>query len=247
LIWLGFCNNCNLACFRWSILSQINGDNLKILRRETSRTFRKKKREHLKGKINELEANIKNINIRHLYRGINEFKKGYQSRINIIKDEHGNLIADPQNVLNRWKNFFKQVLNIHTVHYVRQMDIHAAEPLVPEPSLVEVEIAIGKLKSYKSPGTDRIPAELIKAGSEICSEIHRLICCNWNKEDLLQQWKDLLLYQFVKRKIRHCNNYRGISLLSTAYNILCNILVARLTPYVNVITGDYQCGFHHNR
>jgi hypothetical protein len=29
-----------------------------------------------------------------------------------------------------------------------------AEPLVPEPSLVKVEIAIGKLKSYKSPGTD---------------------------------------------------------------------------------------------
>jgi hypothetical protein len=36
---------------------------------------------------------------------------------------------------------------------------------VPEPSLVEVEIAVGRLKSYKSPGTDQIPAELIKAGS----------------------------------------------------------------------------------
>jgi hypothetical protein len=44
------------------------------------------------------------------------------------------------------------------------MDIHTAEPLVPEPSLVKVEIAIGKLKSYKSSGTDNIPAELIKAG-----------------------------------------------------------------------------------
>jgi hypothetical protein len=57
------------------------------------------------------------------------------------------------------------------------MDIHMAEPLVPEPSLVEMEIAIGKLKSYKSPGTDNIPAELIKAGGETYAGIHRLICC----------------------------------------------------------------------
>jgi hypothetical protein len=118
----------------------------------------------LKDKINELGTNNKNKNIRDLYRSINEFKKGYQPRINIIKDENGNLLADPQNVLTRWKNFFNQVLNVHGIHEVRQMDIHAAEPLVPEPSLVKVESAIGKLKSYKSPGIDQIPAKLIKAG-----------------------------------------------------------------------------------
>jgi hypothetical protein len=81
-----------------------------------------------------------------LYRYINEFKKGYQPRINIIKDENGNLLPDPQNILNRWKNFFNQLLNVHGVRDVRQMDIHTAEPLVPEPCLVELEIAIGILK-----------------------------------------------------------------------------------------------------
>jgi hypothetical protein len=134
------------------------------LRCETSRTCRNKKREYLKGKINELETNNNNKNIRDLYRGISEFKKGYQPRINIIKDDNGNLQAHSQNVLNMWKSFFNQLLNVHGVHDVRQMDIHTAEPLVPEPSLVEVEIAIGKLKSYKSPGTDNIPTKFIKAG-----------------------------------------------------------------------------------
>jgi hypothetical protein len=80
--------------------SQINGDNLQNLRHETSRTFRNKKMEYLKGKINELETNNKNKNIRDLYGGINEFKKVYQPRFNIKKDENGNLLADPQNVLN---------------------------------------------------------------------------------------------------------------------------------------------------
>jgi hypothetical protein len=129
------------------------------------------------------------------------------------------------------------------------MDIHTAESVVPEPSLVEVEIVIGKLKSYKSPGTDQIPAELIKAGCEtLYPEIHRLICPIWNKEELPQQWKESIIVPIHKKGDKiHCNNYRGISLLSTAYKILPNILLARLTPYVNEIIGDHQCGFRRNR
>jgi hypothetical protein len=141
-------------------LSQINGHNLKNLRHERSSIFRIKKKEYLKGKINELETNNKTKNIRHLYKRINEFKKGYQSRINIMKDENGNLLADPQSVLKRWKNVFNQVLNINGIHNVRQKYTQTAELLVPEPSLVEVQIAIGKLKSYKSPSTDQIPGRI---------------------------------------------------------------------------------------
>jgi hypothetical protein len=196
-----------------------------------------------------LKLILKYKNIRGFYRGINEFKKVYEPRINVIKDENGNLLAGPQSVLNKWKNFFNQVLNVHGVHDVRQMDIHTAEPLVPEPSLVEVEIAIGELKSYKSPGTDQIPAELNKAGGEtLYSDIHRLICSIRNKEELPQQWKESVIIPIHnKGDNTDCNNYRGISFLSTAYKILSNIILARLTPYVNEVTGDHQCEFHRNR
>jgi hypothetical protein len=112
-----------------------------------------------------------------------------------------------------------------------------------------VEIAVGKLKSYKSPGTDQIPAELIKAGGEtLCSEIHRLTCSVWNEEELPQQWKESIIVPIYKKGDKNdCNNYRGISLLSTAYKILSNILLARLTPYFSEIIWDHQCGFHRNR
>jgi hypothetical protein len=40
-----------------------------------------------------------------------------------------------------------------------------------------------------------------------------------------------------------CSNYRGISLLSNSYKMLSNVLLARLTPYGDEITGDHQCGF----
>jgi hypothetical protein len=55
--------------------NEINGDNLNSVRCESSRHFRNRKREYLKGKINELAMNSKNKNIRDLYRGINEFMK----------------------------------------------------------------------------------------------------------------------------------------------------------------------------
>jgi len=44
-----------------------------------------------------------------------------------------------------------------------------------------------------------------------------------------------------------CNNYQGIYLLSSAYKILSNTILARLSPYVNEVIVDHQCGFHHNR
>jgi hypothetical protein len=60
--------------------------------------------------------------------------------------------------------------------YYQLLEIHSAEPLVPEPNAFEVELAIEKLKRHKSPCIDQIPAELIKAGgSTICGEIHKLI------------------------------------------------------------------------
>jgi hypothetical protein len=71
------------------------------VRRETSGHFRNKKREYLKGKINELATNSKNKNIRDLYRGINEFKRGYRPRSNLVKDDNGDLLADSNTVLNR--------------------------------------------------------------------------------------------------------------------------------------------------
>jgi hypothetical protein len=84
-----------------------------------------------------------------------------------------------------------------------------AEPLVPKPSLVEVEIAIGKLKQYKSLSTDQILAQMIKAGSKtICSEINKLIRSVWNREELPQQWKESIIAPIYKKGHKtDCNNY----------------------------------------
>jgi len=69
---------------------QVNVDNQNNVRSKGSRNFRnKKKKEYLKAKIEELQTNSKLKNIRNLYRDISDFKKGYQPRTNILKDEKG--------------------------------------------------------------------------------------------------------------------------------------------------------------
>jgi hypothetical protein len=97
------------------------------------------------------------------------------------------------------------------------------------------------LKRYIFPGSNQIPAELFQAEGEILSsKIHKLINSIWNMEYLPDQWKKSVIVPIHKKGDKiDCTNYRGISLLSTSYKILSNILPSRLSPYIDEIIGDY--------
>ena len=192
----------------------------------------KKKKAYLRAKIEEIETNSNIKNIRDMYRGISDFKKGYQPRCNIVKDEKVDLVAGSHSIVARWRNYFSHLFSVHGVKDVRQAEVHTVEPLVPEPSASEFELAIDKLKSHKSAGIDQILAELIKAGGRtICLEIHKLTTSIWKKEKLPEEWKESIIVPIHKKGDKtDCNNYRGISLLPTTYKILSNILLTRLIP-----------------
>jgi len=129
---LGFLDQRKRAKMQWvQDPSQSNVDNLNSVRHEVSRYFRGKKKAYLSARIEELETNSKNKNIRDLYRGISDFKKGYQPRCNTVKDEKRDLVADSHSIVARWGNYFSQLFNVHGVKGVMQAEIHTAEPLVP--------------------------------------------------------------------------------------------------------------------
>ena len=199
--------------------------------------------------MSEIETSSKNKDIRDLYKGIKYFKKGYQARVNVIKNQNEELLADSNSILNRWKDYLSQLLNVHKDNYVGEIEIQTAEPLIPDLTLLEVEIAIEKLKKNKSPGIDQIPAELIQDGENLLlTEIYKLVLAIWKKEMLPVQWKESIIVPIYKKGEKtNCSSYRGISLLLTSYKILSNITLGRLTPYVDEIIGDHQLGFRRNR
>jgi hypothetical protein len=97
------------------------------------------KKEYLKAKMN-LKLTVR-PRISDLYRGINDFKNGYQPRTNMEKYEKSDVVTGSHSILAKWRNHFSHILNVYGVDDVQQTEIQTAEPLVPEG-----EMAIEKLK-----------------------------------------------------------------------------------------------------
>jgi hypothetical protein len=107
------------------------------------------------------------------------------------------------------------------------VDLWACAPQVPDPNPFEIEIATENLKRHKSPGSEKILAEVIQAGGEtLLCEIHKLINSIWNKEELPYQCKESIIVSFYKKGDKtDCSNYSATSLLSASDSILYNILL----------------------
>ena len=119
----------------------------------------------------------------------------------MIKNENEELLSDSNSILNRWKNYFSQLLNVHKGNNVGEIQIQTAEPLISEPTLLEVEIAIEKLKKYKSPGIDQIPADLIQdGGNPLLTENYKLVLAIWKNKMLPEQWKESIICTYIQER-----------------------------------------------
>jgi hypothetical protein len=93
----------------------------------------------------------------------------------LVKIYNVGLLADSNSILNTRKKYFCQLLNVNRCGSVKQTEMHASGPLIPEPITFKVEIAADNFKKYKSPAIDQIPAELIPTGGyTLHTGIHRL-------------------------------------------------------------------------
>ena len=98
----------------------------------------------------------------------------------------------------RWRGHFFQLSNVHGFN--DEIEIHTADPLVPESSAFQVEMAIEKLKRHRSPGTDQIPEGLMKVRSrKFRFEISKLINSIWNKKELSEEWKGSITVPIYKK------------------------------------------------
>jgi hypothetical protein len=72
-------------------------------------------------------------------------------------------------------NYFCQLLIVHGVNDVRQTEVHAAEPLVPEPSFLRLRLFLKSLSTWRFISF-KVLSELIQAsGNTLHSEITNVL------------------------------------------------------------------------
>ena len=160
------------------------------------------------------------------------------------------LITNKPAILNRWAEHFSAVLNrpadINAEAIARLPQVETNTDLDTPPSEEEVKKATKQLSTGKAPGADSIPAEVDKHGGDtLLQKFTDLFCCMWDEEVIPQQLEDASIVHLYKKGNRQVwDNYRGISLLATAGEILARMLLNRLIVHLeHGLLPESQCGF----
>ena len=175
-----------------------------------------------------------------------------------IQDPTGRLLTTIQDKLQRWREFFHELLYTADPDADCKADssdpppgreIHDVPPDEPPPTLSKVRAALNRLKSRKAAGPDGITSELLKyAGPTLVRKFHELVKQVWETERAPQDWKDALIVTLYKKKDPTlCDNYRGLSLLSVPGKLYSLLLLDPLQERLEKTVMDSQSGFRKGR
>ena len=176
-------------------------------------------------------------------------KKLKTTRRNIswtIKDKNGKILTSKDEILERWALFYEELYN----------DPITCNPIptegeLPIPSITrsEIDTAIKKLSSGKSPGIDRIHSEFLKSGGDTLVKIlHTLFNRILETGDIPSTFKKALIVVLYKKGDRaECKNYRPISLLSHIYKLFMTIIGNRITDDLYSCLPKSQAAYQPGR
>ncbi|KAI5729084.1 hypothetical protein M8J77_025142 [Diaphorina citri] len=218
--------------------------------KNTTKLLRQKKRRWLKGLMERAEEDRTGNNSRDFYRTTRFFRKEYKPKAFGVKDKDGRTIIQQKEGLERWKEFFEELLNAETIEDQEEpIRYQNVQPKIDSPTLVEVSKTIQEMKNNKAPGEDGINMEMIKAGGEpVATTIYQLIKQIWHEKKIPTEWTEATVIPLHKKGDKEdCNNYRGISLLNCTYKIFSKILLKRLESYTTSIIEEHQSGFVKGR
>ncbi|XP_072403099.1 uncharacterized protein [Diabrotica undecimpunctata] len=156
------------------------------------------------------DLNNQNNQPRDLSRKIRHITRDIKARAWDVKDHTGTLKTNRENIAEKLycRDLYKDDEFQEVVYQI-------PEEIEEEPNVLENEIilAISKLKNDKAPGPDMITVEMLKATEETGT-------------------KSTITTNHKKCSFHKCDNYRTISLISHACQIMLHIINERLKTFL---------------
>ena len=242
--------------------TRANLEQYKQARKEANKICKEKKKQWINNRIKQIEDAHKQNDTRKFFKDIRASQNDRSPPIFACKDGNGNLKTDKQEIMDRWKQYFAGLMKImdrwkqyfaglmktgnNIDNQVQEVQTIENDAEIEPPTYKEVSDTINKFQRNKAPGTDNIPAALVKHGGYILKHrMYNLILLIWSKEQLPMEWLQGIICPLYKKGERTiCCNYRPITILNTAYKIILNNWLSKT---VESKLSDVQSGFRPNR
>jgi len=153
----------------------------------------------------------------------------------------------------RWKEHFEEVLNqlklLSTSDFGDTVMVDSREVYEGNINLEQVQHAVTSLMNNKAPCMDEISAEMLRHGKETVAEhLAELFNMIWQDMEVPEDWKKGVIIKLPKKgSLKDCNNWQGITLLSTPSKVFSRVLLNRLQGAVDNTLQDEQAGFRKGR
>ncbi len=223
------------------------------LDKEVKRRIRSDKRKWIDGKCEEAEGAANMGRIKQTYNIINNLCNDRGKSCQAVKSKDGELITDEKQKLDRWKEHFEETLNRPVPYNPIEIQgiIGAALDEIHTGHITKEEIkkALKQMQNGKAGGTDGITAELLKADMKLtATTLEDLFQTIWDNEVVPQEWKQGIIIKIPKKgDLSVCDNYRGITLLSTPSKVFAKTLINRIYTGVESKLRKEQPGFRKGR
>src|SRR6218665_3863690 len=206
---------------------------------------RKDKQKWLEKQCEDIEQYAGEYKTREVFKMIKSINRKWQPRLMAIRDRHGNILMDKEKMKERWTEYCKDLYSeTEQTDKILLKELRDISPPDEDDErdvirYEEVERAVIHLKKNKSPGTDGVEGEMIKAGGdEMIKAIHEICKQVWQEGTVPKEWTKSILITIPKKgDLTLCKNYRTIALINHIGKVLMIILLNRL----KVKTQEYTC------
>lgn len=183
------------------------------------------------------------------YRVLKNLRKKDNTDAVTITNEHGDLLTEENQIMDRWKNYFEMLLNpqLNTTSKKSHRVERYIKIYITKGEIIET---IKKIKNCKAAGWDKISGEMLKHmgdwGAQVLVKLLNLILQQGNK--LPKDWTIGMIVPIHKKgDKKECNNYRGITLLPAVLKIYEQILEQKLRKIIEPTLEETQSGFRKGR